>query len=103
MSTVFGLLKPGGYFYIYNVTPAPTPADKPFVPWSDGHSPFARTTYEKVGFEVIAFDVNDSPAIRAMGKAFGWNQPWGDEPGTDLEKDLFATWTLVRKPLAKAR
>jgi hypothetical protein len=96
---VFKMLNPGGYFFIYNLTPAPTPAGQPFLPWSDGRSPFSKETYEKAGFTVIHLDVDDTPAARAMGKAFGWDLPWGDEPGTNLEKDLFGQYTLVRRPL----
>jgi hypothetical protein len=32
-----------------------------------------------------------------MGKAFGWEKPQGDEPGVDLEHDLFAHFTLAQK------
>jgi hypothetical protein len=101
VSTVAGLLNPGGWFFIYNITPAESPADKPFVPWTDGHSPFSRETYEKAGFDVVAFDVDDTPAVRAMAKAYGWDLPSGGEPGTDLEHDLFARYTLLRKKAAR--
>lgn len=89
--TVYGLLKPGGYFLIYNLCPAPSKEGEAYKPWSDGRSPFARDVYEKVGFEVIAFDQDDSEAARAMGTALGWAE------SMDLEKDLFGTYTLVRK------
>jgi len=89
---VFDLLKPGGFALIYNLSPAPAPAGEPYKPWADGRSPFARELYERVGFAVIAFDMDDSTAAREMGKALGWAE------SMDLEKDLFGTYTLVRRP-----
>jgi hypothetical protein len=97
MAATARLLNPGGWFYIYNITPALSPPDKPFVPWSDGRSPFQKETYEKAGFEVLAFDADDSAKVREMGKALEWDQPSGSDPGTDLEHDLFAHYTLARK------
>ena len=89
---VFELLKPGGYFLIYNLSPAPSKEGEPYKPWSDGRSPFALDVYERVGFEMIAFDFDDSQAARAMGKALGWAE------SMDLDNDLFGTYTLARKP-----
>ena len=89
---VFELLKPGGRFLIYNLCPAPAPEDKPYIPWADGHSPFTREVYEAAGFVVEAFDVDDTPAARAMGAALGWGADM------DLEADLFGTYTLLRRP-----
>jgi hypothetical protein len=92
---VHRLLDPGGLFLIYNLSPAPAPAGKPYIPWADGRSPFSRQTLKAAGFEVIAFDRDDSDAARAMGRALGWDA--GEKP-MDLERDLFATYTLARKP-----
>src|SRR5262245_52438315 len=91
---VHRLLKPGGYFLIYNLSPAPAPPDKPYLPWADGHSPFTAETLKAEGFDVIAFDKDDSPAARAMGHVLGWDT--GEQP-MDLEKDLFGTFTLARR------
>lgn len=91
-------LAPGGLLLIFNICPAMAPADKPFVPWADGHSPFTEVAWKKAGFEVLVFDRVDTPAVRAMGKTFGWDLPEDGDPGMDLEKDLFAWYTLVRKP-----
>jgi hypothetical protein len=88
------LLKRGGYFFIYNLAPAPAPPDKPYIPWADGRSPFAETALRATGFEVIAFDRDDSPQARAMAHALGWDA--GEQP-MDPQKDLFATYTLARK------
>jgi hypothetical protein len=89
---VFDLLKPGGFALIYNLSPAPAKEGEPYKPWADGRSPFTRELYERVGFAVVAFDLDDSAAAREMGKALGWAE------GMDLEKDLFGTYTLLRKP-----
>lgn len=88
------LLKRGGYFFIYNLAPAPAPPDKPYIPWADGRSPFSEAALRAAGFEVIALDRDDSPQARAMGHALGWDQ--GEQP-MDLEKDLFATYTMALK------
>ncbi|HZJ71531.1 MAG TPA: hypothetical protein VFF36_11420 [Planctomycetota bacterium] len=89
---VFERLKPGGLFLIYNLCPAAAPDDKPYIPWADGRSPFARELCERIGFAVVAFDADDTPAARAMGAALGWGADM------DLESDLFGTYTLLEKP-----
>ena len=88
------ILKPGGLALIYNLSPAPSPPDKPYRPWTDGRSPFPKALWESAGFEVLAFDRDDNAAARAMGHALGWDQ--GSSP-MDLQNDLFAHYTLVRK------
>jgi hypothetical protein len=89
---VYDALKPGGFFMIYNLCPAQSKPDEDYKPWGDGRSPFSTDTFTKVGFKVLAFDVDDTQAARVMGKTFGWGT---DE---DLAKDLFGTYTLVQKP-----
>ncbi len=91
-------LAPGGHFLIYNICPAPTPPDKPFVPWSDGRSPFTKAQLEAAGFEVLVFDQDDAPAVRVMARALGWDQPYDGEAGMDLVNDLSVLYTLVRRP-----
>ena len=51
--------------------------------------------WEAAGFQVLAFDADDSAFARRMGHALGWDA--GESP-MDLEKDLFAHYTLVKKP-----
>lgn len=87
-----GLMKQGGLVLIYNLSPAQKP--DAYIPWADGRCPFPRELLESAGFEVLAFDADDSPAARAMGEAFEWNQ--GETP-MDLANDLFATYTLLRR------
>jgi hypothetical protein len=89
VQAVHRLLKPGGYFLIYNLCPAHS--QEKYIPWADGRSPFARDLLESTGFTIIAFDENDDTAARSMGKALGWDEQM------DLEKDLFGVYTLARK------
>ena len=87
-------VKPGGIVLIYNLCPAPAPPGKPYIPWADGRCPFPRESWEGAGFKVVAFDVDDGPAARAMAHALGWDA--GDN-GMKLESDLFATWSLFER------
>jgi hypothetical protein len=90
----YRLLKPGAYMLVYNICPAPAPLDKPYVPWADGRSPFSRRDWQDAGFEILAFDHDDSAEMRRHARALGW----AEEPEkTDLEHDLFATYTLLRR------
>jgi SAM-dependent methyltransferase len=94
LAALHAILKPAGLVLIYNLSPAPAPPGKPYIPWADGRCPFPQALWEKAGFQVLAFDRDDSQAARAMGRAFGWDQ--GSSP-MNLEADLFAHWTLARK------
>lgn len=85
-------LNPGGYVMIYNLCPAPAPADKPYIPWADGRCPFEKSLLEQAGFEVLAFDVVDDEPARTMGRALGWA-----DMGMKLDTDLFAWYTILRK------
>src|SRR5262249_46404554 len=94
LRSVSDILKPGGYFMVYNLCPAPSPPDKPFIPWSDGRFPFARKLCEALGFKVIEFDKDDSEFARQMGHVLAWDD---GKDGMDLKKDLFASYTLLQK------
>lgn len=94
VKAMFDALRPGGHVMIYNICPAPAPADKPYIPWADGRCPFSRKMLQSAGFKILAFDKDDSKAVREMAHALGWDQ---GERGMDLEKDLFAHFTLLRK------
>lgn len=89
VAAVHALLNPGGFFLIYNLCPAPS--KERYIPWSDGRSPFDGKLLEAAGFEVLAFDRDDTEAARAMGEALGWAGQM------DLQTDLFGTYTLARK------
>jgi SAM-dependent methyltransferase len=87
-------LRPGGRVMIYNICPAPSPPDQPYKNWADGRCPFAREVWESAGFRIIAFDHDDSEAIRRLAHALGWDQ--GESP-IDLKTDLFAQYSLLEK------
>jgi SAM-dependent methyltransferase len=95
VKAVASLLKPGGLFFIYNLSPAQAPPGQPYKPMADGRCPFSKADLEAGGFEVLAWDQVDDAAARRMGVALGWDQdpesPW------DLEHDLFAHYTLAKK------
>lgn len=93
LKAVYDRLNPGGLFLIYNICPARAPADKPYIPWADGESPFSKEDFEAAGFEVLAFDVDDSAVIRKFAQALGWDKQM------DLEADLFAWYTVVRRAM----
>jgi hypothetical protein len=90
--SMFEMLKPGGLAIVYNICPALSKPDEPFKPWSDGRFPFERDLLEKIGFEIIRFDEDDTEFIREMAVPLGWN-----EPGV-VDENLFAHYTLLRKP-----
>jgi hypothetical protein len=83
---------------IYNICPAPAKTGEKYIPWADGRSPFPKEMWESAGFKVFTFDHDDSPAVRVMGRALGWDQ---GEGAMDLENDLFGVYTLVEKRVGK--
>jgi SAM-dependent methyltransferase len=95
LKAIWSALKPGGRFLIYNICPAPSPPDKPFVPWSDGRSPFTTAQFEAAGFRIVTFDREDTAAVRALGHALHWDQ---GEDAMDLQNDLSVLYTLAEKP-----
>jgi hypothetical protein len=95
LRSFFNALRPGGTMLVYNICPAPSPPDKPFIPWSDGRSPFSKAQWEAAGFRVAAFDQDDAAAIQALGRALGWDK---GEDAWDIERDLSVLYTLVQRP-----
>lgn len=93
LALVFSMLKPGGSFFIYNLAPA---QGRPYLPMADGRCPWSRELLQAAGFEVVAYDSDDSVKARQMGHLLEW-----DSGGEDLKKTLFATYTLLRRPAAK--
>ena len=92
-------LRPGGLFVIYNLCPAPAAPGQPYIPWADGHCPFTREVLQAAGLEVLDFDVVDDEAVRALGHALGWDE---GEGAMKLQDDLFAWFTVARRPPATA-
>ncbi|AKT41243.1 uncharacterized protein CMC5_054040 [Chondromyces crocatus] len=95
LAAFFRALRPSGQMLVYNICPAPSPPDKPFVPWSDGRSPFTRAQWEAAGFRVIAFDEDDTETMRTVGQALGWDR---GEDAMDLVHDLSVLFTWVERP-----
>ncbi len=93
---VYDALAPGGLVVIYNLYPKQSPPDEPYIPHATGECPFDRAIVESAGFEVVAFDADDTPAARAMGEALGWSG------SMDLQNDLFGMYTILRRPAAAA-
>jgi SAM-dependent methyltransferase len=93
--TMYDALKPGGRVLIYNISPAPSPPGQPYKPWAEGHCAFSREIWEAAGFRILAFDRDDSEAIRRFAQALGWDR--GDSP-MDLKNDLFALYSMMEKP-----
>jgi hypothetical protein len=99
LKSVASSLKPGGWFVIYNLCPAPSAAGKPYLPWSDGRCPFSAEDLAAAGFQTLVRDAVEDRAARALGAALGWDKP---PDGMKLEDDLFALVTIARKnPTAK--
>jgi SAM-dependent methyltransferase len=87
------MLRPQGLLVIYNFCPPKAPADKPYIPWADGESPFTQEQFSAAGFEVLEFDVVDDGPARDLGRRLGWDT----QGGMNLETDLFAWFTIARK------
>jgi hypothetical protein len=88
------VVRPGGLVVVYNLSPAPAPPGKPYIPWADGRMPFPPAMWERAGFAVLEHDTDDGAAARAMGRALGWDR--GPSP-MDLERDLFAQVGVYRR------
>ncbi len=91
----FKSLNSGGTFIIYNICPAQAPLDKPYLPHADGKSPFTQDQFIAAGFKILAFDVDDQAAILDYWLALGYNEGKSRE---ETAKDIFAWYTIVRKP-----
>jgi len=96
LASIYAMLKPGGMFVIYNFCPPKTSVDQPYVPWADGESPFTKDVFAKTGFEILKWDIVDDSEARRLGQALGWDAPGGMK----LESDLFAWYTIARRPEA---
>jgi SAM-dependent methyltransferase len=95
VKSLYDALKPSGRVMIYNITPAPSPPGQPYKNWADGRCAFAREVWVAAGFRLVAFDRDDSDAIRRLAHALGWDR---GESAMDLKNDLFAKYSLMEKP-----
>ena len=95
VAAVFAAAKSGGRVLLFNICPKQAPPDATYIPWADGRSPFDEATWKKAGFTVAYFDRDETPFVKRMAHSLGWDT--GDD-AVDIENDLFAWATLVRKP-----
>ena len=68
---------------------------KPYLPHADGQCPFTREQLAAAGFEVVVFDEPDQEAVLKIWSALKIDE---GKPREELAKDLFAWWTLARRP-----
>lgn len=93
LRSIHDVLKPGGLAMIYNIGLGEAGEGDAYVAMNDVHDPFTGEQWEAAGFELVAFDADDSEAARAVGKALGWDQ---GERGMDLG-ELFGRYTIARR------
>ncbi len=85
---LFDAMKPGGLVVVYSLGPKREPGK----PQSDIANPWPREAWEAAGFEVLAYDTDESAWARSMGRALGWDKQM------DLENDLFGVYSMFRRP-----
>jgi hypothetical protein len=95
---LLGLLKPGGKLLVYNLCPAPAPIGQAYNPAADCRSPFTQAQWQAAGFRVRDFDRSDTPGVRSLAKALGWDRPERGAQAIDVDANLFAQYTLVERP-----
>jgi hypothetical protein len=67
---VHRILVPCGYFMIYDM--CPPQSEEHCIPRANGRSPFQRDLLESVGFEIVAYNRDDTAVARDMGKRLAW-------------------------------
>jgi SAM-dependent methyltransferase len=82
---IYARLKPGGWFLIYVLS----------SPQGNGGCPFPEPMLRAEGFEVLAYDADDSPGAHAMRRA--QSHLW-DPAAVDSGPTLIGTYTLARRP-----
>ncbi len=92
---IFDSLNPGGLALIYNLGGKPAKQGEAYRPATDIHCPWSKEDFEETGFEVVALDKDDSEMAREFGHTLGWDK---GASGMDLDADLYALFTLVRRP-----
>lgn len=92
LKAVFDALNPGGVMLIYNLG-GPRLRDGAYDPSADINCPWTRSSLEAAGFEVVAFDMDDSEPTRKHAVIFGWAQE------TDpLGSQWFSLYTVLKRP-----
>lgn len=91
---VHSTLVPGGVFIIYNICPPQNPPDQSYLPYADGKSPFTKVDFERAGFEVVAFDVEDQAWVLDCFSTLGYAEGMKREA---FAKAYFCWYTIVRR------
>lgn len=97
LKTLFSTLNPGGKMIIYNLYPRPPGPKEKYNPQADARSPWPREQWEKAGFNVLAFNVEDHAAARNMGRALKWDRDQNGD-AVNLDASLFAMLTILERP-----
>lgn len=97
LKTLHDVLRPGGFFLLYNVGPKLPLSEDAYLPAADGRSPFTAHKLEEAGFLVISLDEDDFKIANRIAHALDWGQ--GKSPKWDVDGDMAALFTLVERPL----
>jgi hypothetical protein len=81
-------LNKGGFFLIYNIGGSPSPSK----PMTDIRCPFAKEALIATGFEVFAYERDDTEKCKAMATSLEWDKEW-----PALNSELRASYTLARR------
>lgn len=88
---VFDALAPDGLFIVYNIYPPQNPPDQQYLPWATGEFPFDREMTERIGFEIVRWNVDDTAIGQAMAQRFAWADA--------SESDQFLSmYTMLKRP-----
>ncbi len=89
LSIIHGQLAPKGLFLVYNVGGAAT---VPYKPMTDVRCPFSKEALTEAGFEVIAYDEDDTEPAKAMAELLEWERDW-----PNMKSEINVKYTLARK------
>lgn len=89
LALIHSQLNKGGLFFIYNIGGAP---QQPYKPMTDIRCPYSKEALIAAGFEVLAFEQDDTEPCKAMARSLEWAKDW---PAVDSE--LHASYTLLRR------
>lgn len=91
-------LNPGGLVVVWNLCARQNPPDLPYIPAADGQNPFAAAAWEAAGFELLAYDSDDTERARELARALRFDAPDPEGgPAWDIEHDLRAWYSIARR------
>lgn len=94
LGRLYDALAPGGAVVIWNLGGGPAWVGERYNAAADIRDPFAAGLWEAAGFELVAFEADDTDVARAVADALGW----GDS--MDLTR-LRAVCTVARRPASE--